>query len=88
MNKEVNLDEVKTFYDPHPGLAGAMAYIPEKVRQVAQELDGHTLSLREAVNKIKAVTDGEVIVVPEYKFISLFIRAGGLIHSFRVIKYK
>ena len=88
MNKEVNLDEVKTFYDPHPGLAGAMVRIPEKVRQVAQELDGQPLSLREAVNKIRAVTNGEVSVVPEYKYIRLLIRAGGLYHSYRVIQYK
>ncbi len=88
----MDLDEVRTFYDPHPGFAGAAVPIPEKVRRVANELDGQTLSLREAVERIQAATTGKVRVVAEYQFIGLLIKGRSFLgpceHFFRVICYR
>jgi len=79
----VNLSDVKTFHNPHPGLAGALASLPSSVKKVAEELSGRTLPLQEAVEKIQAVTEGKVTPVLQYNYISLHIGA----HAFRVISY-
>ncbi len=50
---KVDLDAVKTFYDPHPGFLGAAVPIPSAVKQVTDGLNGQTMTLREAVDKIK-----------------------------------
>ena len=78
------------FYDPHPGLAGAVIPIPEPVRKVANELVGQTMTLQEALEKIKAVTDGNVSVVERHNFIGLEIEEAetNRRHSFRVIRFK
>ncbi len=89
-DREVDLDEVKTFYDPHPGFAGAAIPIPWAVKKVADELDGQRLSLREAVARLRAVTPGQVEVVADLNFIRLRLAGSGryLYHFFRVIKYR
>lgn len=88
--REVDLDEVRTFYDPHPGFAGAAIPIPAAVKAVADGLDGRRLSLREAVAELQAVTPGQVDVVPEFSFIGLHLAGSGrhLSHFFRVIRYR
>lgn len=86
-DKEVDLDEVKTFFDPHPGLLGALAPIPNAVRKVANELNGKKMPLREAVEKIKAVTNGDVSVSVDC-IILLFMSVNGGGHGWRVIKFK
>jgi hypothetical protein len=87
MNKD--LDTTKTFFDPHPGFAGAMIPIPEAVRMVANELDGKSITLREAVARIQAVTKGKVSIANNDDFISLEItEANGTRHGFRVIRFK
>ena len=83
-----DLDAVKTFYDPHPGLAGALIPIPASVKEVANELDGRRMSLRKAVAKIQAVTTGSVEVVKKHNFISLNLTDGDLGHQFRVIRFR
>jgi hypothetical protein len=83
------LDQVKTFFDPHPGFAGAIIPIPEEVRRVANELDGKSMTLGEAIALIQAVTKGTVSVVKKYNFISLeIIEKSGVRHMFRVIRFK
>ncbi len=83
------LDQEKTFFDPHPGLAGALIPIPEKVRKIANELDGKSMSLREAIALIQAVTKGAVSVAKKFDFISLEItEKSGVRHMFRVIRFK
>lgn len=79
-----------TFFDPHPGFAGAAISIPREVKAVADGLNGKRMSLRRAVNKIKAVTRGKVEAVsdPRHNFIGLTVRSGVLIHFFRVIRYR
>lgn len=74
-------------YDPHPGFAGAAIRIPEPVRLVANDLDGKTMTLKEAVEKIKSVTDGRVYPSEEHSFIALRLHKGGLIHMFRVLRF-
>ena len=90
LKKSVNLDEVKTFYDPHPGFAGAAIPIPPAVKKVADELNGKTLPLREAMNRIRRVTKGELkIVILDIGFIMLKIKArDGATHGFRVICFR
>lgn len=53
------------FFDPHPGLLGCTVPIPEAVKKVAAELDGHTLELEEAVAKIHAACPGGRIKVSQ-----------------------
>lgn len=84
-----NLNTVKTFFDPHPGFAGAIIPIPTAVKKVADELNGKSMPLGEAVNKIQAVTNGEVEIVEKYNFIALKLReTNGIKHCFRVIKFR
>ena len=77
-----------TFFGPHPGLMGAVIPIPAEVKKVANELNGKRMSLQKAVKKIQAVTLGKVEVVPEYKYISLYLKSAGAFHFFRVIRYR
>lgn len=84
-----SLDAIKTFFDPHPGFAGAAIPIPEAVRRVANELNGKTASLRDAIARIQAVTKGRVSVAENYDFIYLELtESNGTRHGFRVISFK
>lgn len=88
--KTVDLDTPRAFFDPHPGFAGAAIPLPEPVKKVADELNGKTLSLKEAIARLRAVGIGSVEVVQQYNYIGL--RLGGdkryATHFFRVIRYK
>ena len=82
-----NLDKVKTFFDPHPGFAGAAIPIPSAVKKVANELNGKSTSLRKAVAKLQAVTDGKVSV--EDGWIMLELREPhNTEQMFRVVRFK
>lgn len=85
--ESVDLNEVKLFFNPHPGFAGAAIPIPSAVKAVADELDGQRMPLREAVNKIQAVTTGKVKAVPKYSYIGLDIADSSARHFFNVINY-
>jgi hypothetical protein len=66
---DVNMDEVKTFYDPHPGIGGAVVPMPRPIKKVADELAGKSMTLREAVQKVEeAAGQGIVKVVSEPEF--------------------
>lgn len=83
----MNLDAVKTFFDPHPGFAGAAIPIPTAVRKTANKLNGKNMSLREAVVKLRAVTSGKVSVKDGW--IALKLRESDDIrHVFRVIRFR
>lgn len=95
--KKINLGAVKTFFDPNPGLkfCGAAASMPAVVKKAADELDGKTMSLSEAVAKIQAATKGagEIKVLDDC--IMLFSQstadAASLkvpLHCWRVIRYR
>ena len=83
-----DLDEKKTFYDPHPGFAGAAIPIPGPVKAAADALDGKSMTLREALAKIRATTNGSVEVVSKYGYIGLRLGGGHAEHFIRVIKYR
>jgi len=85
--KETDLESVKIFYEPHPGMLGAVYPIPGPVQKVAHELDGKTLTLREAVEKIKAVTSGEVKVRKDCILLHIGIQ-GGVENMWRVVRFK
>ena len=40
---------MKTFYDPHPGFAGAAIRLPDVVRLVAKGMDGKEMEMEKAV---------------------------------------
>ena len=86
----VNLEAIKTFYNPHPGFAGAAIPIPVQVKRVADKLNGKTLKLKEAIKKLQTATNGELgIVIMDINFIMLNIRTSdGANHGFRVICFK
>ncbi|MDO8496558.1 MAG: hypothetical protein Q7S43_03900 [bacterium] len=86
--KRTDLKKLRTFYDPHPGFAGAFLPIPTAVRKVAEELNGKTMTLSEALAKIRSVTEGKVELVEEYNYISLDITTYCCRNHYRVIKYR
>lgn len=82
-----NLDAIKTFFDPHPGFAGAIIPIPALVKKTANELNGKSVSLREAVTRLQAVTNGKISVKDGW--IALELReSDDTKHMFRVIRFK
>lgn len=84
---ETHLDEIKTFYDPHPGFGGAIIPMPATVKNAADELNEKTMTLREAIAKIQAVANGTILV--HNGFISLKIyESDGATHAWRVISFK
>ena len=92
MSKKMAFDmnTLRIFYDPHPGFAGALVPMPDPVKKVANELDGQKLSLRVALKKLKAVTNGTLsLVAMDNNFIMLKIKGNrGTIHYFRVISFR
>ncbi|MBI4434358.1 hypothetical protein HY635_00865 [Candidatus Uhrbacteria bacterium] len=87
-----NLDRIVTFYDPHPGLAGCLVPIPDVVKWVADELNGRSLPLAEAIERIQRAAGGEVDVAFEHRHISFSLP--GMLHgrpctnSWRVIRFR
>lgn len=86
----IDLNAIKTFYDPHPGFAGAAIPIPSAVKNVADKLSGKTLPVRMALSRLKKVTKGELkIVIMDISFIMLKIKTGdNIAHGFRVICFR
>ncbi|OGF71645.1 hypothetical protein A3E06_00890 [Candidatus Giovannonibacteria bacterium RIFCSPHIGHO2_12_FULL_44_42] len=77
---------IKTFFDPHPGFAGATIPIPDKVKKVARKLNGKSMTLHQAVVKIQAVTNGAVSI--ENGWIALKLSESNAKHIFRVIRFR
>lgn len=87
-------------YDPHPGLSGCPLPLPAEVKTAAEELDGTTIELDDAIDRIQiAVKDNKYRVVkiePQYVegsgFISLEVErkedAEGTKHFWRVIRFE
>ena len=85
-----DMDLPQTFFDPHPGFAGAAIPIPGAIKKVADALNGQTLPLKEALARLRAVGIGEIGVVAKYAFITLRLYSGPNQpeHFFRVIRYR
>jgi len=90
-NDTIDLQAIKTFFDPHPGFAGAAIPIPHQVKEAADKLDGQSLTLAEALECLRsAYPAGRFEVVAEYDFVSLWLDGGRHqpSHMFRVIRYR
>ena len=88
--ESVDMDSLRTFFNPHPGFAGAAIPIPGPMKTAAENLDGQEMSLKDAVERLKAVGIGRIEVVPKYDYISLWLDGSGrhASHMFRVICYR
>ncbi len=96
-NKAIDLTAVKTFFDPSSGLRFFWVVIPlpAVVKKVADELNGKTMSLAEAVAKIQSAAQGLGEVVVEEDCIQLFSWSlkdiadhNRPLHALRIIRYK
>ena len=83
------------FFNPHPGLAGCEAPLPEGVRLAAKRMDGQSLTVLEAMTAIRdAAPAGATIRKNEdgigewYGMILLEIEVGSKTHAWRVICYR
>ena len=83
MRKKINLNTEKTFGACCQNDINDDLYLPSRVKQVAQELDGKTLPLGEAVKKIQNVTYKKVTVNRELRFIAIRVGSYGL----RVVRF-
>ena len=90
--KTFGLDRIVTFYDPHPGLAGCPVPIPDVVKRVADELNGQSLPLAEAIERIQRVAGGGVDVALNERHIGLslpgILDGHACTHSWRVIRFR
>ena len=87
------MEQEVTFYEPHPGIAGAMAPLPKPMRKAAEELNGQTMSLEGAMDNLQPIAaklGGAVRIVKcgEQNIINFSITDGNLEHFYSVIKYK
>jgi hypothetical protein len=102
-NKTIDLQAVKTFFDPNPGeklFGGARSMfitpaIPAAVKKAADELDGKTMSLFDAAAKIQSAAEGRGEVVVMDNWIALYSMPQNSpsalkysLHVWRVIKYR
>lgn len=92
--ENVNLNQEVELFDPHPGFAGAAIRIPQPIKEIADELDGKVMPLKEAVERLRGAGIGEIKIVPDYQYIALTLGVvnlpGGEVprHLFRVIRYR
>lgn len=82
----VDLDTLVVCYDPQPEYLGAAFVVPAPVRLRAEELAGKTVSLREAVRLLQAVTPG--IVRAQDQRILLFLTLGRFENCWQVLRYE
>ena len=78
MRKKINLNTEKTFGACCQNDINDDLYLPSRVKQVAQELDGKTLPWGEAVKKIQNVTYKKVTINRELRFITIKVGPYGL----------
>jgi len=84
MRKKINLNTEKTFGACCQNDINDDLYLPSRVKQVAQELDGKTLPLGEAVKKIQSVTYKKVTINRKLRFITIKVGSYGL----RVVRFR
>lgn len=97
MPDEVNLDEIREFFDPHPGVAGADERIPGPVQRVAFQLAGKSVTLRAAKQLFEEALAtwalGEVTVRPEMVTVNVpplgeGLRTGCSVSMWRAIRHR
>jgi len=86
MSREIKL------YDPHPGIGGALLPLPKPMRDIAEKLNGQSMSLEEVIKMISPVAEkvgGKVAVVEKHGYISFQIKdSHNRIHLYRLLCYK
>ena len=92
-----DLDQKKTFFGPYPNFIGAVIPLPGAIKSASDALDGQTMPLREALQKIKQTT-GQLpvkLIVANRGTASgngmVFLELGknkGVIHIFRLIQFR
>ena len=88
--KTVDMDKPRVFYDPLPGFIGTGMPAIQRIKRVTDSLIGQTMSLREAVARLRAVGAGNIDVIAERNYIRLSLTNGfgGVIeHMLCVIYY-
>ena len=85
------MEELVELYSPHPGFSGALVPLPKSMKEIANALDGQTMTLEEAMKKITPVAEklgGSVETPKNHKFISFEFGGRTVTHSYRLIKYR
>lgn len=86
----IDLDQKATFSYPHSG-QGELIPLPQAIKTANDSLDGKTLSLRDAVEKVKQASGNMrvVIAVDRAGFLILKLRErNGVIHNFFLIRFQ
>ena len=85
----LDLETMREFFKPHPGgPGGALMLLPAELKRVVDELAGKTMTLREALARIEAVTNGEVEVC-DSGYIDVTIKEDSRrVHAFCIIWFK
>ena len=90
-SKQEMLEAEVDFYDPHPGLAGALVPLPTAMQNVAYELDGKRMTVREALEIAGSEAKklgGTVDVVFGHRMITFEYSTGSFAHGYRLIRFK
>lgn len=81
-------------YDPHPGFGGALTPLPKPMKDLADRLDLHTMTLAEAIWKIKPVASElggtisvEFLEKDGWGFIAFELPEGNGTNYWRLIRY-
>jgi len=84
------LNEVKEFYDPHPGFAGAAIPLPAPIKSAVDKLSGRKMTLLRALTEIRDSTPGDLRVDAEHGCVFLRLDGGGryVFHMFRLIRFR
>lgn len=59
-SNKLRLDEIKEFFDPYPD--GRVFAIPDKIKKVVHELNGQSLTIHKAMEKIWTMAQNEATV--------------------------
>ena len=93
-----DLNQKKTFFEPHPGFLGAAIPLPKTIKSAVDSLNRQTMPLREALEKIKQaagqlpiklVVDGgtKTNIGNGCLFLYITTKDGNIIHAFRLIRF-
>lgn len=85
------MEELVELYSPHPGFGGALVPLPKSMKEIANALDGQTMTLEEAMKKITLVAEklgGSAEISKNYEFISFEFGGRTVTHSYKLIKYR
>ncbi len=87
------MDKPVEFYDPHPGLMGCPKPFPKHLRVIAEQLDGHEMTVNEAILCFEnSALEGQPISVTAVQD-CILIRIGSFkdrspVHSWRAIRFR